>query len=435
MSKRDGLRKFTASKRDGLRKFTAGLLVLGLAAWAAPSLAAKDYSFAEILALSGEGPAVREAEAGTAEAAARAKKEAGDFPDAVLGYSYMDLGAGPSGPTAEMAFHKFTLKQGLPVSGRLRAAGAAARLEAAMAQNNVLSLVRERRKRLATLVSSYHWGKEIVENRRRETAFLDKLFESAQAQYVGGLVNLSSLSELEIRRVQAETMTLELERENALKLLEIQGILGLKEEDFRLKDESFSLNFVFSKVKAEDLYLAYLKASPDRGSMNLEVERGIALTEAAKSSRYPDLDLMTEFDYRPAGGSTFGVGVEINLPLLSLGAKSAGIEAAEQANRGARERLARSDLEASSRIRALVLKADSQARQLDLLATRALKTGEENLSHMIQEFQLRKADLGKVFDAAVMTFELRNQYYGLADRLYADLFELEALTGERLYEK
>ena len=410
------------------------IFFLGLLTATAGSLAAKEYSFSEILALSKESPAVREAEAGAAESSARARKEGKDYMDLVLGYSYMDLSTGGSGLSSEMAFHKFTLKQGLPTSGRLKAAGSAARFESSMAETNVSFLLRERKRQIATMVSSYRWGREIAANRRREVDFLKRLYESAQAQYVGGLLNFSSLNELEIKRIQAENMALDMEKEAELRLLEIQSLAGLRDPDFRLKAGEFPLDFsAASHLEVEPLYQAYLRDNPERGMRSFAIERRKALRDAAKSSFFPDIELMTEFDYRPAGGSTFGVGLEINLPALSFGAKTAGVAAADQAGRVVRERQSQADLEAYNRIRALLLRIDSQLRQLNLLAGGALKAGEENISHMIQEFQVRKADLDSVYGSVMMTFEIRNQYYGLADRIYADLFELESLTGERKY--
>jgi hypothetical protein len=405
----------------------------GLAVLAAVQLPAREYSPQEILALAEAGPAVLEARAAAAESAARAVKEGRDFMDAILGYNLMELGLGDAF-SPDMLVHKFSLKQDLPTSGRLKHAGAAARKEAQGAEAGAQALIRERRKMILTLVSDWAWGGTIASNRRREAGYLRNLLDLARTQYVSGAVNYAVLSELEIKSVQAENMALDFEKENGLRLIELQNLAGLRDPDFSLKPSVFPTELKeLDRLGVEALYKAYLEANPERRMRSLELERLNDLRDKAASSFIPDLGLMTEFNYRPGGGSTFGLGLEINISGLSLEAKQAELSAAEKAVQRTQAALARAELETFHRLQSLLLRIKSQARQLEQLAGRALKVGEENVTHMLQEFQLQKADLASVFGAVRMAFEVRDQYAVGLGRVYADLFELEALTGQKYY--
>lgn len=404
-------------------------------------LFAGDYTTAELLkAMEERNPAL--AEAGIVQSAAEAayKREKNDLMDLMATYNLMDLKPAALGDFAAMSVHKLTLRQPLPLSGRLSAAGKSAAAEIAGAAFERDALRRELRLRLLSDVSLYRWRALRAANLTRQSDILQELLETARTRYVNGRLSFTNLNEWEIEAIEAENELLEVQRDMEQALSRIKEVSGIEDTDFGLEPFNPREEVAGPAVTGQEpvgelpafeaLYQNYQETSPERGAMQARVEAAQGEFERKRSAFFPDAGLMAEVSLRPSDGElSIGFGVEVALPIFSAVSKDAGAEQARQEALGREKALEGLDLRSRHRLERLASAYVASARQGQFLGERAAKLSEENILHMIREYQVEAADLEDVFRAVISSYELRNRYFRVREEAETTLWEIEALSG------
>jgi outer membrane protein TolC len=332
---------------------------------------------------------------------------------------------------ASQATPRLTLTQELPVSGRLEAQGRAAQAFADREDASRDQTVRDKLLAFDREVFQYRLDRQILENLDAEIWWIDQLNRAVKIQYATGKVSYSVLLSLQIRSADLEATRLARRLDLQTSLLDLQELAGLDDPNFQVTTPSLDVPVGgWPVLSVASLVQGARANSPQRQALVRDREAAAAGADLERAKAYPDLGLMAGAAWQGMTGKLlFSVGVDWGLPLGSGEAVGARIEAADLQVTSQDQAVTALDQALKKRIQRLVATRQANLDQLTLLDDRALRAGQDNIAHMLAEYQVQASDLQAVVDAVVTTFELKNRAAELVAGVGAIDQELKALSG------
>jgi len=332
---------------------------------------------------------------------------------------------------ASQATPRLTLTQELPVSGRLEAQARAAQAFADREDASRDQTVRDKLLAFDREVFQYRLDRQILENLDAEIWWIDQLNRAVKIQYATGKVSYSVLLSLQIRSADLEATRLARRLDLQTSLLDLQELAGLDDPNFQVTTPSLDVPVGgWPVLSVASLVQGARANSPQRQALVRDREAAAAGADLERAKAYPDLGLMAGAAWQGMTGKLlFSVGVDWGLPLGSGEAVGARIEAADLQVTSQDQAVTALDQALKKRIQRLVATRQANLDQLTLLDDRALRAGQDNIAHMLAEYQVQASDLQAVVDAVVTTFELKNRAAELVAGVGAIDQELKALSG------
>lgn len=371
-----------------------------------------------------------------AQAAAQRVQPAGALPDPVLRVELMNVNnygsdAGFNLLPSKIGETKYTLMQQLPWSGKLALRGDIASADARQAEARTAAAWTELAMQIKTAYAGYWLA---VGNDRLTREVLDlvgQVEQIAQARYAGGLVTQQDAirAQLEQTAMRSELLAIESDerqqqaRLNALLSRDATAPLAPPRELRPLPPES--------RLDPAALAARARTGNPELQAEEARLAAAEKTRELARRNRYPDFNVGIAPSQVGSRITTWGLMVEVNIPLQQATRRSqeAEADAMVTAARARSQNLA-NQLAGQLAQGAAALAA---ARQTEaLVATRSLPQSELGLRSAIAAYENGKLDFTALLEAQRQIRKVRQDRLKAQAEAQVRLAEIERIVGEDL---
>lgn len=370
-----------------------------------------------------------------ADAATLRVQPASALPDPVLRVELENINnygndASPSLLPSKVGETKYTLMQQLPFWGKreLRRGAAAADVDQALAR--VAGTWAEQAMRLRTAFAQYFLASR---NERITTELLDlvvRLEQVAQARYAGGLAPQQDAIRAQLEQTAMRAELISVANEKRQVQARINGLLarppgaplaepaGLP----ALPSASLAAHDLISRARAGN---AMVRAEAAR------VQAAQANRELAYRNRYPDFNVGVSPTQMGSRITSWGLMVEVNIPLQQATRRSQESEAAKMLE-AARARAEAAANQAAADVEEQLSGFEAARRNETLIATRQLPQSELVLQSALAAYENGKVDFSTLLDAQRQIRKARLDLLKAQVDAQMRLAEIERTLGDPL---
>ena len=359
-----------------------------------------------------------------------------DLMDIMFSYSIMDLSISEEIFNPEMIKHKFSLKQEIPISGKNYFKKKIAQID----YLNSLEELKEKKIMLKRMLLSniidLHLSYEIEKNRKNELDLLQKANEIVKIRYSTGKAMLTSVIESDVKITDTMNMILMINNMQSQLKNEIVDILDVT-------DDELSINIIMnhklidiSKIEPNSLFDKAIKNFPSFKVKDNDIEKIEREINLTKDQFVPDLNLMFDYTLKPSPmlEHSFGIGIELNLPLLSSIGGTKKIDMYNEEKKVKQLDKLSYENEIKNYIKRKIIDLKSTIEQADLIENRVLKLSQNNVNALFSAYQVEKVEFEMLLSSIIMVYDLQNKYFEFLGKIYKILFDLEMLSGEKFYD-
>ena len=368
-----------------------------------------------------------------AEAAAERVQPAGALPDPVLRVELENItNGGTTGVNlapSRVGDTKYTLMQSLPFPGKRELRRQDADAEAEQARHRTEDTWLDVSSRLKSAFADWWLNSRNTALNRELLGLVDRLGQVAQARYAGGLVPQQDAIRAQLERTALQSERLDLEHERHRLAASINGLLA-RPASAPLAD-ALELPPLpeASRLASAQLPARLAVANPGLAVEDARIRGAQARRDLAFRERYPDFNLGLVPMQVGSGVGSWGLMLEMNLPL-------------QQESRRSREREAERNLAAAETRKAALtnrLQADLEslvsgfemARDTErLLADSLLPQAQLNLQSALAGYENGKVDFATLLDSHRQVRLARQGLYRAQAAQRSRLADIERLTGE-----
>jgi len=409
-----------------------GLLALPALAQTSSTTPPITLSELEQLALQ-NNPTVTAAAAGI-EAARGRTRQAGAWPNPVVGYSGEEIKTGDLDTRGE---HGFFVEQRIPLGGKLRLS------------RNVFQKMIERaeavrdlqRLRILSSVRQTFYSVLLTERRIEVQERLAALASEAVG-VTAQLFNVGAADRPDYLEIEIESRRLQLQLNRSTNELlasraQLAALTGVREVAAR--PIAGSIDAAIPELEREEVIRTLLEQSPELRAARAELERTRAVTARARRQTYPDLFLRGGSAYNREHGEDTGrpIGWEgtveagISVPLFNR--NTGGIAAARADETQAQAELTRLELALQSRAVSQFANYLTALRASEAYRSEILPRAEEAYRLYLSRYREMAAAYPQVLVAQRTLFEMSNEYLeNLNEAWHAALRLQGLLAGEGL---
>jgi cobalt-zinc-cadmium efflux system outer membrane protein len=386
-------------------------------------------------------PTASAAAAGIEGARARTR-QAGAWPNPVIGYSGEEITTGNADPRGE---HGFFVEQTIPLGGKLRLSRDV--LQKTVAQAEAVQDLQ--RLRILTSVRQTFYSVLLMERRIDVQERLAGLASEAVG-VTAQLFNVGAADRPDYLEIEIESRRLQLQlnrSKNEVFALRSQlaALTGVRE--IAARPLAGSIDAAIPDLEREQVIRTLLEQSPELRAARVALERTRALTARARRDTYPDLFLRGGSAYNRERGDESGraIGWEgsleagISIPLFNRNA--GGIAAARADETRAETEVTRLELALQSRAASQYASYLTALRASEAYRDEILPRAEEAYRLYLSRYREMAAAYPQVLVAQRTLFEMSNEYLeSLSDAweaamrlqgfLAGDGLEAPATTGE-----
>ena len=370
-----------------------------------------------------------------ADAASQRVQPAGALPDPVLRVELENINnygndAPPSLLPSKVGDTKYTLMQQLPFWGKRELRRNAAAADADQAHARVAAIAAEQSARLRTAFAQYYLAGR---NERITHELLDlvvRLEQVAQTRYAGGLAPQQDAIRAQLEQTAMQSELISIANDKRQLQARINALLG-RAPTAVLADPVALPPLPAGMPAAHELSARVLAGNPVVRAETARLQAAQSNRDLAVRNRYPDFNVGVSPMQVGSRVTTWGLMVEVNIPLQQATRRSQESEA------GAMVDAARSRIEAAANQAA----ADAQeqlsgyeaARDNEsLIATRQLPQSELVLQSAIAAYETGKVDFTTLLDAQRQTRKARLDLLKAQVEAQQRLAEIERILGEAL---
>lgn len=380
-------------------------------------------------------PTLAQADAAIRAAQGR-RKQAGLFPNPVVGYQGEEFAFRAFSEKSE---HFFFVEQTIPLGGKLSKSQrifekevSQAGAEAAAQKQRVLNTVRMLYYEALGAQQRVDLRSELARIAREAVKITSELQNVGQADRPDYLE-----SEIEAQQVELEHVNSENDLDQIWRLL--ASVVGMPEmKPMRLAGD---LEAAIPALDQETLMATLLQESPEIKSARAEVERAQAVLARAKAERVPDLFLRGGIGYSneiletrtgPAGrktGTEANVQIGFNLPIFNR--NQGGIAAAEAGVTIAEREMQRLELSLRARLAQVFRDYNNALSAIQRYQQTILPRAERAYNLYLSSFRQMAASYPQVLISQRTTFQVRENYLNALVNLRQSAIRLEGflLTG------
>lgn len=417
-----------------LRASTLAIL-LTAPAWAAAQPAALGADLPTLLDFARQHNPELAAMQHEAQAAAQRVQPAGALPDPVLRVELMNVNnfgndAGFNLLPSKVGETKYTLMQMIPWSGKRGLKREAAAADALQAQARASATWAEQVMKLRTAFAQYYLA---ARNERITGELLElvtRLEQVAQARYAGGLAPQQDAirAQLEQTAIRGELIAVANEK----------------------RQQQARLNALLARPPAATLVeprelptVAAAALEPQRLAERMRTSNAVLRTEAARlqaaqanrelalRNRYPDVNVGVSPSQMGSRITTWGLMVEVNIPLQQSVRRAQESEAAAMVE-AARARAEAAANQAAADLEQQLSGLDAARRNEVLIATRQLPQSELVLQSAVAAYENGKVDFATLLEAQRQTRKSRLDLLKVQVEQQMRIAEIERTLGEPL---
>jgi outer membrane protein, heavy metal efflux system len=371
-----------------------------------------------------------------AQAASQRVQPAGALPDPVLRVELENINNYGNGGSFNVLPNKvgetkYTLMQQLPFPGKRELKRGAAAADANQADARAAATWAEQAMRLRTAFAQYYLA---ARNERITGGLLDlvsRIEQIAQARYAGGLAPQQDAIRAQLEQTALRGELIALANEQRQLRSRINALLGRSPAD-PLAQPAALPALPADAVLASPQLIERARAS----NLNVKVEAARlqaaqANRELALRNRYPDFNVGVSPTQMGSRLTTWGLMVEVNIPLQRASRRSQESEAAAMLE-AARSRAEAAANQAAADLEEQVSAYDAARRNENLIATRQLPQSELVLQSAIAAYENGKVDFATLLDAQRQTRKARLDLLKAQVDAQLRVAEIERTLGEPL---
>lgn len=370
-----------------------------------------------------------------AEAAAQRVQPAGALPDPVLRVELENVNnygnnSSPSLLPSKVGETKYTLMQQLPFWGKRELKRGAAAADAGQAQARVAAIRAEQAMRLRTAFAQYFLASR---NERITHEILDlviRLEQVARTRYAGGLAPQQDAIRAQLEQTAMRAELIAIANEKRQLQARINALLG------RPPVAALGEPAALPPLPQAALTSGELTARARADSPLVLVET--ARLQAAQSNRdltlrnrYPDFNVGISPTQMGSRVTTWGIMVEMNIPLQQSARRSQESEAAVMVE-AARSRVEAAANQAAADVEEQLSAFEAARHNESLIATRQLPQSELVLQSAIAAYETGKVDFTTLLDAQRQTRKARLDLLKAQVDAQMRIAEIERTLGEPL---
>ncbi len=394
----------------------------------APGEAPATLTELEQLALQ-NNPTNRAASAGV-EAAHGRTRQAGAWPNPVVGYSGEELKTGDVDVRGE---HGFFIEQTIPLGGKLRLARAV--FEQTVHQAEVMRDLQ--RLRIVSSVRQVYYQILIGERRIEVQERLSSLASEAVA-VTAQLFNVGAADRPDYLEIEIEARRVQLELNRAKndvfafrqQLAALTGVAGVA-----TRPVAGTIDAAIPELEREQTLRALLDQSPELRAARADVERARAITARARRETYPDLFLVGGAAYNREQGEDTGnpigwegtVSAGISIPLFNR--NTGGIAAARADETRVEAEVTRLELSLRSRAAGEFARYLTALRASEAYRSEILPRAEEAYRLYLTRYREMAAAYPQVLVAQRTLFEMSDEYLESVDEAWRAALRLQGFLA------
>jgi len=370
-----------------------------------------------------------------AVAAQQRVQPAGALPDPVLRVELMNINnfgndAGFSLLPSKVGETKYTLMQQLPYWGKRGLRREAAAAEARQAEARAAGTWAEQVMKLRTGFAQYYLA---AQNERITGEVLDlvsRLEQVAQARYAGGLAPQQDAIRAQLEQTAIRGELIGVANEKRQSQARLNALLGRAPATALAEPQALP---VVAAAALQPQTLA-ARAQESNASLRAEAARlqaAQASRDLAQRNRYPDFNVGVFPSQVGSRITTWGVMVELNLPLQQDTRRSQESEAAAMVE-AARARTEAAATQAASELEEQLSGLEAARRNEVLIATRQLPQSELVLQSAIAAYENGKVDFATLLEAQRQTRKARLDLLKVQVEQQMRIAEIERTLGEPL---
>lgn len=426
----------SASSR--VRRFGARALVTALVAAAAFGVAAQTAPLGADLASLLEYARDNNPELASmrheTDAAAQRVQPAGALPDPLLRVELMNVNnygnvAGFSLLPNKVGETRYTVMQTIPLWGKrdLRRAGAAA--DAEQAQSRAASIWADQAARLRTAFAQYYLAGETERITRELLDLVMQLEQVAQSRYAGGLAPQQDAIRAQLAQTAMRGELIALTNEKRQLQARINALLGRAPGSALA--EPAALPPAPAAPPAPDLLARARAVNPNVKAEAAQLRSAQATRDLTFRNRYPDLTVGVTPTQMGSRVTSWGVMLEVNIPLQQRTRRSQEGEAAAMVE-AARSRVEAAANQAAADLEEQLSAFEAARRNESLIATRRLPQSELVLQSALAAYETGKVDFATLLDAQRERGLARQELLKTQVEAQVRLAEIERIVGEPL---
>ncbi|GAB3758882.1 TolC family protein [Ramlibacter monticola] len=371
-----------------------------------------------------------------ADAAAQRIQPAGALPDPVLRVELENINNFENGGNfsllpSKVGETKYTLMQQLPFSGKRELRRAAASADANQAQARAAATWAEQAMKLRTAFAQYYLASHSERITRDLLDLVVRLEQVAQTRYAGGLAPQQDAIRAQLAQTAMRAELIGLSKEKRQLQARMNALLG------RAPGSTLADPVALPPVPAEGALNQSVLLERARAN-NLNVRTETARLQAAQANRdltvrnrYPDFNVGLSPTQMGSRITTWGIMVELNIPLQQDTRRSQESEAAAMVE-AARSRAEAAAIQAAADVEEQLSALEAARRNESLIGTRRLPQSQLVLQSAIAAYETGKVDFATLMDAQRETGTARLDLLKAQVEAQLRIAEIERTLGEPL---
>lgn len=397
---------------------------------AQPTASAQPITLGELEQLALQNNPTATGAAAGIEAARGRTRQAGAWPNPVIGYSGEEIRTGNLDPRGE---HGFFVGQTVPLGGKLR-------LSQSVLQRTIerAEAVRDlQRLRILSSVRQTFYA-VLLKERRIEVHERLAALASEAVGVTAQLFNVGAADRPDYLQVEIESRRLQLQVNRSRNELlavraELAALTGVR--DVAVRPMAGSIDIAIPELERDHVIRTLLEQSPELRASRADLERTQAVTARTRRDTYPDLFLRGGSAYNREHGEDTGrpIGWEatleagISVPLFN---RNAGAVAASRADETrARAEVARLELALQSRATSQFANYLTALRASEAYRTEILPRAEEAYRLYLSRYREMAAAYPQVLVAQRTFFETSNEYLEHLNEAWRAALQLQGLLA------
>jgi cobalt-zinc-cadmium efflux system outer membrane protein len=370
-----------------------------------------------------------------AQAAAQRVQPAGALPDPVLRVELMNINnygndAGFSLLPSKVGETKYTLMQQLPYWGKRELRREAAAADARQAEARASATWAEQAMRLRTAFAQYYL---VAHNERITGELLElvtRLEQVAQARYAGGLAPQQDAIRAQLEQTAMRGDLIAVANEKRQLQARINALLGRPPAAELAQPRELPV-LAASALEPQALAARVRESNANVRTEAARLQAAQANRELAQRNRYPDFNVGVFPSQVGSRITTWGVMVELNLPLQQEVRRAQESEAAAMLE-AARSRAEAAANQAAADVEEQLSALDAARRSEQLIATRQLPQSELVLQSAVAAYENGKVDFATLLEAQRQARRARLDLLKVQAEQQMRIAEIERTLGEPL---
>lgn len=368
------------------------------------------------------------------DAAAQRVQPAGALPDPVLRVELMDInnygnGGGVTLLPNKVGETKYTVMQQLPFWGKRELRKGAAAADAEQAQARAAATWAEQAMRLRTAFAQYYLASRTERITQELLDLVVRLEQVAQSRYAGGLAPQQDAIRAQLEQTAMRGELIAVANEKRQLQARINALLGRTPGSALAQPAS--LPPVPAAAISANLIDRARAANPNVKAETARLRAAQANRDLTVRNRYPDLNVGISPTQMGSRVTTWGVMLEMNIPLQQGTRRSQEREAAAMVEAG-RSRVEAAANQAAADLEEQLAGLEAARRNEDLIATRRLPQSDLVLQSAIAAYETGKVDFATLLEAQRQTRQARLELLKTQVEAQMRIAEMERTLGEAL---